>query len=192
MLSVGKKAPDINCEAVIDGVVKHFSLSALHNKFKLLFFYPLDFTFVCPTELHALQDRLTDFVERHVEVLAVSVDSVYSHLAWLDVPRSKGGIAGVTYTLLGDINKNIARDYGVLHTELGVALRGVFLLDQDNVIQYAAINNLSLGRNISELIRLVDALVHVQKVGDVCPANWQPQQKALKPNAEGLKEYFAS
>lgn len=192
MLSVGKKAPDINCDAVIDGIVKHFNLSTIHNKYKILFFYPLDFTFVCPTELHALQDRLADFTLRNVDVFAVSVDSVYSHMAWLDVPRSKGGIAGVSYPMLGDITKNIAREYGVLNEELGVALRGVFLLDKENVVQYAAVNNLALGRNISELVRVVDALVHVQKVGEVCPANWEPQHKAMKPNAEGLKEYFAS
>jgi peroxiredoxin 2/4 len=192
MLIVGKRAPEISCEAVIGGVAKHFSLSAIHGKYKLLFFYPLDFTFVCPTELHALQDRLADFTARHVEVIAVSVDSVYSHMAWLDVPRSRGGIAGVSYTLLGDITKTISRDYGVLNEELGVALRGVFLLDQDNVVQYAAVNNLALGRNIAELIRVVDALTHVQKMGEVCPANWDPVHKAMKPNAEGLKEYFAS
>lgn len=192
MLSVGKKAPNINCDAVIDGIVKSFNLSTIHNKYKILFFYPLDFTFVCPTELHALQDRLADFTLRNVEVFAVSVDSVYSHMAWLDVPRSKGGIAGVSYPMLGDITKNIAREYGVLNEELGVALRGVFLLDKDNVVQYAAVNNLALGRNISELVRVVDALVHVQKVGEVCPANWEPAHKAMKPNAEGLKEYFAS
>ncbi len=192
MLSVGKKAPEISCESVVNGSIKHFSLSAINGKYKLLFFYPLDFTFVCPTELHALQDRLSDFTARNVEVIAISVDSVYSHTAWLDVPRSKGGIAGVTYPMLGDITKTIARDYGVLHEELGVALRGVFLLDKDNVVQYAAVNNLALGRNIAELLRVVDALVHVQQVGEVCPANWETNHKALKPNAEGLKEYFAS
>lgn len=191
MLSVGKKAPEISCESVVNGVIKHFSLSAVHDKYKLLFFYPLDFTFVCPTELHALQERLSDFTARHVEVIAVSVDSVYSHTAWLNVPRAQGGIAGVTYTMLGDITKSIARDYGVLHEELGVALRGVFLLDKDNVVQYAAVNNLALGRNIAELLRVVDALVHVQAVGEVCPANWEPNHKAMKPNTEGLKEYFA-
>ncbi|MBM3886344.1 peroxiredoxin [Candidatus Dependentiae bacterium] len=192
MLCVGKKSPDINCDAVIDGVIKHFNLSTVQSKYKLLFFYPLDFTFVCPTELHALQDRLVDFAKRNVEVLAISVDSVYSHLAWLEVSRNKGGIAGVSYPLLGDITKNIAREYGVLHAELGVALRGVFLLDKDNVVQYAAVNNLALGRNIGELLRVVDALTHVQSVGEVCPANWEPQHKAMKPNTEGLKEYFAS
>lgn len=192
MLIVGKKAPEISCEAVIGGVTKRFNLSALNGKYKLLFFYPLDFTFVCPTELHALQERLSDFTARNVEVIAISVDSVYSHMAWLDVPRSKGGIAGVSYTILGDITKTISRDYGVLNEELGVALRGVFLLDLDNVVQYAAVNNLALGRNISELIRVVDALTHVQKVGEVCPANWDPKHKAMKPNMEGLKEYFAS
>ena len=191
MLSVGKRAPDINGEAVINGAIKHFNLSSLHGKYKLLFFYPLDFTFVCPTELHALQDRLEDFTKRNVEVIAVSVDSVYSHLAWLEVPRSKGGIAGISYPMIGDITKSIARDYGVLHEELGVALRGVFLLDQDNVVQYAAINNLALGRNVAELVRVIDALIHVQQVGEVCPANWEVNQKAMKPNAAGLKEYFA-
>lgn len=191
MLCVGKKAPDIACEAVVQGLTKHFNLSSITNKYKLLFFYPLDFTFVCPTELHALQDRLEDFNKRNVDVLAISVDSVYSHQAWLDVPRNKGGIAGVSFPLLGDITKNIARSYGVLNEELGVALRGVFLLDKDNIVQYAAVNNLALGRNVNELLRLVDALVHVQNFGEVCPANWNAKQKAMKPNSEGLKEYFA-
>ena len=192
MLCVGKKAPDISCEAVVHGSAKHFNLASIVNKYKLLFFYPLDFTFVCPTELHALQDRLEDFAKRNVEVLAISVDSVYSHQAWLEVPRNKGGIAGVTYPILGDITKNIARSYGVLNEELGVALRGVFLLDKDNVVQYAAVNNLALGRNVAELLRVVDALIHVQNVGEVCPANWDTTQKAMKPNAQGIKEYFAS
>lgn len=191
MLCVGKKAPDITCEAVVQGATKHFNLSSIANKYKLLFFYPLDFTFVCPTELHALQDRLEDFNKRSVDVLAISVDSVYSHQAWLDVPRNKGGIAGVSFPLLGDITKNIARSYGVLNEELGVALRGVFLLDKDNVVQYAAVNNLALGRNVRELLRVVDALMHVQNVGEVCPANWDTTQKGMKPNAQGLKEYFA-
>lgn len=191
MLCIGKKAPEINAEAIINGNIKHFSLSG-NERYKLLFFYPLDFTFVCPTELHALQDRLTDFTDRHVDVIGISVDSVYSHQAWLEVPRSKGGIAGISFPLIGDITKKIARDYGVLQEELGVALRGVFLLDQDNVVQYASINNLSLGRNINELLRIVDALIHVQKVGEVCPANWEPSKKALKPSSQGLKEFFAA
>lgn len=192
MLSVGKKAPDISCEAVVNGTIKHFNLSSIHGKYKLLFFYPLDFTFVCPTELHALQDRLADFVKRNVEIIGISVDSVYAHQAWLAVPRHKGGIEGVAYPLLGDVTKKVSRDYGILNEELGVALRAVFLLDKDDVVQYASVNNLSLGRNISELLRVVDALTHVQRVGEVCPANWDVAQKAMKPNADGLKEYFAS
>lgn len=192
MLSVGKKAPDINCEAVVNGTIKHFNLSSIHGKYKLLFFYPLDFTFVCPTELHALQDRLADFIKRNVEIIGISVDSVYAHQAWLAVPRHKGGIEGVAYPLLGDVTKKVSRDYGILNEELGVALRAVFLLDKDDVVQYASVNNLSLGRNISELLRVVDALTHVQRVGEVCPANWDVAQKAMKPNADGLKEYFAS
>ncbi|QQR48930.1 peroxiredoxin [bacterium] len=189
MIFVGKAAPDFSCDMVEHGSIKRVSLKDFDGVYKLLFFYPLDFTFVCPTELHALQEYYEEFKKRDVCVLGVSVDSAYSHLAWLEQPKSKGGIGGVTYPLLADITKNMARDYGVL-TEQGVALRGTFLLDKNNVVHYAAVNNLALGRNIAELVRVVDALKHNEQHGEVCPANWSQGQKAMKTTQEGLQAYF--
>lgn len=190
MIKIGAKAPAFTCEAVTDKKMTTISLEELKGKYKILFFYPLDFTFVCPTELHALQDHIEEFKKRNVEVMAVSVDSAYSHLAWLNTPKTKGGIEGVTYPLLADITKSLAKEYGVLSEDAGVALRGTFLLDKDDVIQYAAINNLPLGRNIPELVRIVDALKHVETAGEVCPANWVEGKKAMKADQKGLAEYF--
>ena len=190
MIKVGKIAPDFICDAALDGQIKQISLKDFHDSYKLLFFYPLDFTFVCPTELHALQEHLDTFEKLSVQVLAISVDSAHSHLAWLHMPKNKGGIEGISYPLLSDITKSIAREYGVLHEEKGVALRGSFLLDKNNIVQYASINNLSLGRNIQELLRIVHALLFVEKHGEVCPADWNAGKKGLKATQEGLKTYF--
>ncbi len=190
MINVGTKAPFISCDAVVDGVIKKISLHDFRGSYKLLFFYPLDFTFVCPTELHALQDSLEEFKKRGTNVLAISVDSVYSHLAWLNIPKNKGGIEGIQYPLLADITKSIAREYGVLHEQIGVALRGTFLIDQHDVIQYMAINNLPLGRNVPELVRLLDALIYTENNGEVCPANWNEGKKAMQPTQDGLQAYF--
>ena len=192
MFKVGHPAPHFTCEAVIDNAITKVSLSDLGNTFKLLFFYPLDFTFVCPTELHALQEKLAEFTKRNTQVLAISVDSAYSHLSWLNTPKTAGGIQGISYPLLSDLSKNIARDYGVLNEEAGVALRAVFLIDKNNIIQHATINNLSLGRNIDEYIRLVDALNHVQTHGEVCPAGWSEGKPAMKATQAGLRSYFGS
>ncbi|MBX9831146.1 peroxiredoxin [Candidatus Babeliales bacterium] len=190
MIKIGREAaPDFSCNAVIGGNIKRVTLQDFEGSYKLIFFYPLNFTFVCPTELHALQEYYEEFKKRGVEVLAVSTDSVYSHLAWLDQPKSKGGICGITYPLLGDTSRQMVYDYGVM-TEEGFALRGTFLLDKNNVVQYAAINNLPLGRNIAELVRLVDALQHVEKNGEVCPANWNQGQEAMKATQGSLETYF--
>lgn len=190
MIKVGHPAPHFSCEAVINNQLKNVSLSDFAGKYKLLFFYPLNFTFVCPTELHALQEHLAEFEKRNTQILAASVDSAHSHLAWLSTPKSNGGIQGISYPLLSDLKKNMATDYCVLNDEVGVALRGVFLIDKNNVLQYAGINNLSLGRSIPELIRLIDALTHVENNGEVCPANWIPGKKAMTANKDGVKEYF--
>jgi len=190
MLKIGKKAPEFVCDAVINNQIKQMSLADHQASYKLLFFYPLDFTFVCPTELHALQENLEEFTKRNVNVMGISVDSVHSHMSWLNTPKSRGGIEGITYPLLSDLTKNIARSYEVLNEEIGVALRGVFLLDKENIVQYAAIHNLSLGRNITELVRIVDALVHVEQYGEVCPANWSVGKQAMKPTRAGVQEYF--
>src|SRR5579862_7480486 len=188
MLKIGKKAPDFVCDAVVNNHIKQVSLADYPAAYKLLFFYPLDFTFVCPTELHALQENLEEFRKRNVHVMGISVDSVHSHMSWLSVPKSRGGIEGVTYPLLSDLTKNISRSYEVLNEEIGVALRGVFLLDKENIVQYASVHNLSLGRNITELLRVVDALIHVEQYGEVCPANWSVGQKAMKPTKTGVQE----
>ena len=192
MVIIGQQAPAIACEAVVNGEIKHITLADFNNQYKLLFFYPLNFTFVCPTELHALQAMLPAFTERNTAVLAISVDSPYSHLSWLNTPKNTGGIAGISYPLLADINKTIARSYGVLNETAGVALRGVVLLDKNNVVQHVSINNLALGRNISEFVRLVDALKHVETAGEVCPADWHEGAKGMKATQEGLKSYFGA
>ncbi|MCB9492822.1 MAG: peroxiredoxin [Epsilonproteobacteria bacterium] len=190
MIKIGTKAPDFTCEAAVENQIKTVSLQDFHNKHKLLFFYPLDFTFVCPTELHALNDNLDEFKKRGIQLLGASVDSVYSHLSWLRTPKSMGGIQGIAYPLLSDLTKNIAREYGVLNEEQGVALRGVFLIDKNNIIQHASINNLPLGRNVDEILRTCDALLHFEQNGQVCPANWTPGKPAMQATEQGVREYF--
>lgn len=190
MIKVGKQAPDFSCEAVVNGHIKHISLADYSSGYKLLFFYPLDFTFVCPTELHAMQENIEQFKQRNVQVLAISVDSAHTHMAWLNTPKISGGIQGITFPVLSDIHKSIARSYDVLNEEVGVSLRGVFLLDEKNVVQYASVNNFALGRNVSELLRVVDSLTHVEKHGEVCPANWIVGAPAMTATREGVVKYF--
>lgn len=187
---IGKPAPDVNCKAVIDGEIKDFSLHDLKGRLIVLCFYPLDFSFVCPTELQAFQELLPEFEKRNASVLAISVDSVYSHLMWLDQPKERGGIKGVTYPMLSDITKSISRAYGVLNDEEGITYRALFIIDKDGIVQSIQINNMSLGRNIQEVLRLVDAVQFVQDHGEVCPANWSLGQDGMAPTREGLKEYF--
>jgi len=194
MVLVNKLAPDFNAKAVTKKtIVENFRLSDFRGKkYVVLFFYPLDFTFVCPTELHAFQEKLEEFSKRNVELIGVSTDSWFSHLAWLNVPRKQGGIEGVDYTLVSDFTKQIAKDYDVLIEEEGVALRGLFLIDKNGIVQHQLVNNLPLGRSVDEVLRLVDALQFTEKHGEVCPANWQKGQKAMNPNEKGLKEFFAT
>lgn len=189
---VGRKAPEFNVAAVVNGstFVDSCKLSDFHGKYVVLFFYPLDFTFVCPTELHAFQERLEEFTKRNVEVLGCSVDSKFSHLAWLRTPRNRGGIEGVTYTLLSDINKDVSKAYDVLLEEAGISYRGLFLIDREGVVRYQVVNDLGLGRNVDEVLRMVDALQFTEEFGEVCPANWNKGDKTMKPTEEGLKEYF--
>ncbi len=191
---VGREAPDFNLEAVVDGgkMVDSCKLTDYRGKYVVLFFYPLDFTFVCPTELHAFQDRLDEFRHKNVEVMACSVDSKFSHHAWLNTPRSQGGIQGVTYTLLSDINKEAARAYDVLAEKEGVSYRGLFLIDREGIVRYQVVNDLGLGRNVDEVLRMVEALQFTEEFGEVCPANWHKGAKTMKPTDEGLKEYFKS
>lgn len=189
---VGKQAPEFVTAAVVGGTIhEHYSFEYLENKNILLIFYPLDFTFVCPTELIAFQEAREDFEKRGTEIIACSVDSVYTHLAWLNTPQNRGGIQGVTYPLLSDLNKTIARSYGVLLEDKGVALRGLFLIDKERTVRHQIVNDLALGRSVDEALRMVDALDFHEKYGDVCPADWKPGHKAMKPNQEGLETYFA-
>jgi peroxiredoxin (alkyl hydroperoxide reductase subunit C) len=189
---VGKPAPEFDVKAVINGgeIVDSYTLSALKGKNVILFFYPLDFTYVCPTELHAFQDKLDEFESRNVQVVACSVDSWFSHVAWLNTPKNEGGIQGIKYPILSDFNKTIAMDYDVLVDGLGAAYRGLFLIDKDGIVRHQVVNDLPLGRNIDEVLRMVDALLFTEKHGEVCPANWKEGSKAMAPNTDGLKAYF--
>lgn len=190
---VGKQAPDFSEVAVVDGYKfqENFTLSQFKGKYVVLFFYPLDFTFVCPTELHAFQEKLEDFKSRNIEVVGVSVDSQFSHFAWLNTPVSKGGIQGVKYPLVADINKTISKDYDVLVENGGVAYRGLFLIDKEGIVRHQVVNDLPLGRNVDEAIRIADALQFVEEHGEVCPANWNKGDKSMKPDQSGLEAYFA-
>ncbi len=188
---IGKKAPEFNTKAVIKGsIVENYSLSSLRGKNVLLFFYPLDFTFVCPTELHAFQDKYHEFEKRNTQLVACSVDSCFSHIAWLNTPKSKGGIEGVQYPLLSDINKTIAKAYDVLVDNEGIAYRGLFLIDKEGIVRHQVVNDLPLGRSVDEALRMIDALSFFENNGEVCPANWKEGQKAMKPTQHGLVQYF--
>lgn len=188
---VGKQAPDFTATAVEkDQIIENFKLSDFKGQYIVLFFYPLDFTFVCPTELHAFSDRLNDFSERNTKVIGVSIDSHFSHLAWLNTPKSKGGIQGVAYPIVSDLNKTISHDYDVLVDGAGIAYRGLFLLDKDHVVRHQVVNDLPLGRNVSETIRMIDALQFTEKHGEVCPANWNQGDKSMVPTQDGLEAFF--
>lgn len=188
---VGKTAPHFSAKAVKNGqIVDEFSLRDFLGKYVLFFFYPLDFTFVCPTELHAFQEQLSEFEKRGVQVVGCSVDSCFSHLAWLGTPRSKGGIEGVEYPLVSDLNKQIARNYQVLKEDEGIAYRGLYLIDKQGIVRHQLINDLPLGRSIDEALRMVDALLFFEANGEVCPANWKHGAKAMKPTNDGLVVYF--
>jgi peroxiredoxin 2/4 len=191
---VGRQAPDFKADAVVNGTeFKQISLSDYKGKnYVVLFFYPLDFTFVCPTELHAFQDQLVEFKALNTEVIGVSVDSKFSHFAWLNTPKSQGGIQGVTYPVVADLNKEIARTYDVEVEGVGIAYRGLFLIDKNGVVQHQVVNNLPLGRNVDEALRMVKALQFFETNGEVCPANWNEGAKGMKPNNEGLKTYFGA
>lgn len=190
MTLLGKGAPQFSAEAVVNGCIKHISLNDFGGMYKVLVFYPLDFTFVCPTELHALQDKIDEFKKRNCMVIGISVDSVYSHFAWLNMPKEQGGIQGVSFPLVSDLTKSISQAYGVLNEEEGIAWRGLFVLDQKNIIQAIHVYAGPLGRSSDEIIRILDALQFVETHGEVCPADWQPGQEALKPTAAGVRSFF--
>ncbi|OFW80768.1 MAG: hypothetical protein A2887_00830 [Alphaproteobacteria bacterium RIFCSPLOWO2_01_FULL_40_26] len=191
---VGKTAPDFTASAVMPNneINDKFTLSScLKGKIGVLFFYPLDFTFVCPSEIIAFDNRLKEFKDRGAEVIGVSVDSKYTHLAWKNTAIEKGGIGQVQYPLVADLTKNIARDYDVLMGD-AVALRGTFLIDREFIVRHQLVNDLPLGRNIDEAIRMVDSLKFFQEHGEVCPAGWNKGKKGMKADAKGVADYLAS
>lgn len=188
---VTKQAPNFKATAVMpDGSFKDISLSYFQGKkYVVLFFYPLDFTFVCPTEIIAFSEHVSDFEKLNVQVLGCSVDSHFTHLAWRNTPRTQGGLGDIRYPLVADLDKKIATEYGVL-TEGGVALRGLFLIDKQGVVQHALVNNLPLGRSVPEALRMVEALQFFEQSGEVCPANWQRGSSGMKADPNGSKTYF--
>ena len=189
---VTKPAPDFKANAVLkDGSFAELTLSQFKGKYVLLFFYPLDFTFVCPTEIIAFSDRVKEFSDLNVEVIGVSVDSEFSHLAWRNLPRTQGGIGQIDYSLVADLNKQIARDYDVLIGD-AVALRGLFLIDTAGVVRHQVVNDLPLGRSVDEALRMVQALQFVEKNGEVCPADWHEGKRTIKPTVNASKEFFGA
>lgn len=193
MTLVGKQAPDFKAKAVVGQVIiDDYTLSQHRGKFVVLLFYPLNFTFVCPTELHAFQAKLEEFEQREAQLIGCSVDSAYCHFAWLNTSKKKGGIQGVTYPLVSDLNKEIARDYEVLVPHKGIAYRGLFLIDRDGLVRHQMVNDLPLGRSVDEALRVLDALIYFEKFGEVCPANWRQGSTSMQPTQEGLERYFAS
>ncbi|MGD9948812.1 MAG: peroxiredoxin [Desulfobulbus sp.] len=189
---VTKQAPDFTATAVMpDNSMKpDFNLADFRGKYVILFFYPLDFTFVCPSEILAFDRARAKFNEKNCEIIGVSIDSQFSHWAWKNTPIKQGGIGNIQFPLVADLDKNISRQYGVL-LDAGIALRGTFLIDRDGIIRHAMINDLPLGRNIDETLRMLDALQFHEKHGDVCPANWQEGKEAMTPTAEGVADYLA-
>jgi len=188
---VSAPAPDFSADAYVNGGFRTISLAEFKGRKVVLFFYPLDFTFVCPTEIVAFADRIEDFRKRNTEVIGVSVDSKFTHAAWAQVERKDGGIKGLNYPLLSDINKKISADYGVLIPEAGIALRGLFIINKDGILKHATINHNDLGRNVDEVLRVLDAVDFSEEHGEVCPANWKKGEKAIKPTAESLKQYMS-
>merc|ERR1712142_271808 len=183
-------APNFQGQAVVDGQFKEIKLEDFKGKYLVLFFYPLDFTFVCPTEIIAFSDRIAEFDAIDTQVIGVSTDSHFSHLAWINQPRKEGGLGGLSYPLLADFNKTISADYGVLVEEAGLALRGLFIIDPAGVVRQITVNDLPVGRSVDETLRLVKAFQFTDKHGEVRPANWTPEAKTIKPNPTDSKEYF--
>ena len=190
-IMVTSPAPKFSAKAVIGNKIKDLRLDEYAGQWVVLFFWPLDFTFVCPTEIIAFSDRVAEFEELGAQILGVSVDSHYTHLAWTEKPRNKGGIGKVNFPLISDLDKAISHAYGVL-LEAGIALRGLFLIDPSGNIRHSTVNDLPVGRNVDEVLRVIKAFQFVDEHGEVCPANWQQGQATIKPDPEGAKEYFAT
>ena len=188
---VAKPAPEFEAQAVMpDGSFKQIKLSGYKGKYVVLFFYPLDFTFVCPTEIIAFSEKQGEFKKRNTQVIGVSIDSHFSHLAWRNTDRKKGGLGDIAYPLVADISKQVSKDYDVL-ADMGIAFRGLFLIDQEGIVQHQLVNNLPLGRNVDEALRLVDALQFHEKNGEVCPANWKEGEDGMQADPEGAQAYFS-
>lgn len=204
---VGKKAPRFSTTAVVNGVeiVKDYSLEQFEGKnYVIFFFYPKDFTFVCPTELHAFQARLEEFEKRGCKVVACSTDTEQSHWGWLQMPKNQGGIQGITYPIVADTSKTISMNYGVLNGEYDynengemvssanmIAYRGLFLIDKNGIVRHQIVNDLPLGRSVNEALRTLDALIHVETFGEVCPADWQQGADAMTESHEGVADYLS-
>ena len=203
---VGKSAPSFTAKAVQgENIIEHFSLDQyIGDKYVVLFFYPKDFTFVCPTELHRFQEQIAEFESRNVQVVGCSTDTEFSHWAWLQTPKNKGGIQGVNYPLVADTNKTISNDYDVLAGEYTedeegnlavdgemVAYRGLFLIDKDGIVQHQVVNNMPLGRSVKECLRIIDALQHFEEHGEVCPMDWQKGDDAMTATHEGVSGYLS-
>jgi peroxiredoxin (alkyl hydroperoxide reductase subunit C) len=191
---VGKKAPDFKAVAVMpDGSINNdFSLSDYKGKYIVLFFYPLDFTFVCPTELIAFSRRNDEFASRGVQVLGCSIDSQFTHVAWRNTPIEDGGIGAVNYPLVADVKHEVCRAYDVEFEQAGVAFRGSFLIDENGIVRHQVVNDLPLGRNVDEMLRMIDALQFTEKYGEVCPAGWNKGDKGMVPDKEGVASYLTS
>ena len=190
MSLVQKNAPDFKGKAVLGHEFKDISLSQYKGKWVVLFFYPLDFTFVCPTEIIDFSDRTDEFKKLNAEIVSCSIDSHFTHLAWVNTSRKEGGLGQINYPLLSDLNKTVASDYGVLTAD-GVALRGLFIINPKGQVVYEVVHDLAVGRNPDETLRVLAAFQQVEKTGEVCPSSWKPGAKTMKADPVGAKEYFA-
>jgi len=188
-IQVQQKAPDFKGQAVVGTGFKEITLESYKGKWLVLFFYPLDFTFVCPTEIIAFSDRCQDFKKIGAEIVACSVDSHFTHLAWVNTPRNKGGLGELNIPLLADLDKSIGKNYGVL-LKAGMHLRGLFIIDPKGTIRHQTVNDLPVGRNVDEALRIIEGFQYFEKHGEVCPANWTPGKKTMKPDPVGSQEYF--
>ncbi|XP_075758522.1 peroxiredoxin-2 [Pelodiscus sinensis] len=187
---IGRPAPGFRATAVVDGAFKEIQLSDYRGKYVVLFFYPLDFTFVCPTEIIAFSEHAEDFRQLQCQVLGASVDSHFSHLAWINTPRKDGGLGAINFPLLSDLTHSMATDYGVLKEDEGIAYRGLFIIDDKGILRQITINDLPVGRSVEEVLRLVQAFQYTDTHGEVCPAGWHPGSDTIKPTVAESKEYF--
>ena len=190
---VAKEAPDFTAAAAMpDGTISDIKLSDYRGKYVILFFWPLDFTFVCPTEIIAMDHRQPTFAELNVEVLGISIDSQFTHHAWRNTPVDQGGIGPVKFPIIADVNHKITQSYGIEHPDANVAMRGTFLIDKNGIVQSQSVNNLPIGRNIDEHLRVVEALQFFEEYGEVCPAGWNKGDSGMKPDADGVASYLAA